>query len=526
MPPLGDCLQSRYIPGATDPADYQQGTRADANCAWNNQQLLNQTTGLRSRSLLGTYQTVRKSWEAKTDGTYFLTNTLGGDHSLKFGVGWRKNPILSFSHYSGGARATVQCVGNNEDNCGDGSFQPGGSAEGFVPRAAALYRDQLRNNDWWTYNGYLQDGYSRGRLRLQGGIRYDWQTSKYLGGCVPANVIRPDLLPAQCEGGTDQSTVLDPNTGEVIVDANGNPVLEKLPSFSVWSPRVSATYDLFGNGKTSLHASYSLYYQTKITLADSLGGLFTVTRLTWGNNNSNGTCTTRSCWNDANHDGVVQAGELIGTPSSSSSRFDINTGVLSPAGNSVSQDAKLARTREFIVGAQHELIPNMAVGVDYVYRRYDRGTSSYIAGYQPGAAGFPLSQIYTGPLYYTDPETGITAPYYQVCDGCSRPSGIGSITVTNLSVLDVPGDHPDRDQALQQPLAAQRLGHVPDQRRRPADGLLHRSDGHRVRRRPQHDRAVPDQDQWDLRAAVGHQPVGQPEHQRRRQPDPLDQRPG
>ena len=40
-----------------------------------------------------TYQTTRQSWEAKTDGTYFLTNTLGGDHSLKFGLGWRRNPI-------------------------------------------------------------------------------------------------------------------------------------------------------------------------------------------------------------------------------------------------------------------------------------------------------------------------------------------------------------------------------------------------------------------------------------------------
>ena len=58
---------------------------------------------------------------------------------------------------------------------------------GCVPRTATLYRDQLLNNDWWTYNGYIQDGYSRGRLRLQGGLRYDWQTSKYLGGCVPAN---------------------------------------------------------------------------------------------------------------------------------------------------------------------------------------------------------------------------------------------------------------------------------------------------------------------------------------------------
>jgi hypothetical protein len=82
---------------------------------------------------------------------------------------------------------------------------------------------------------------------------------------------------------------------------------------------------------------------------------------------------------------------------------------------------------------QHELIPNLAVGVDYVYRNYDEGTAGYTAGYQPGAAGFPLSQIYAGPFNYTDPTTGKAAPYYQICNGCSRPSGIGTVTITSLS---------------------------------------------------------------------------------------------
>ena len=146
----------------------------------------------------------------KTDGTYFLTNTLGGDHSLKFGLGWRRAPIMSFSHYCGGARAQQQCIGNNRNNCGGGATVAPGSAQGFTAYQAVLYRDKLRNNDWWTYNGYLQDSYSRGRLRINGGIRYDWQTSKYLGGCVPNNPIRPDILPAQCE---DATIDVDPITG-------------------------------------------------------------------------------------------------------------------------------------------------------------------------------------------------------------------------------------------------------------------------------------------------------------------------
>jgi hypothetical protein len=70
--------------------------------------------------------------------------------------------------------------------------------------------------------------------------------------------------------------------------------------------------------------------------------------------------------------------------------------------------------------------------VDYIYRKYDRGTVNYTIGYQPGAAGYPLSQIYVPAAQpYTDPVTGVSAPYYVVCATCSRPSGIGNITMTN-----------------------------------------------------------------------------------------------
>jgi hypothetical protein len=186
-----------------------------------------------------------------------------------------------------------------------------------------------------------------------------------------------------------------------------------------------------GNGKTSIHGSASVYYAQKITIANSLSGLNTLTSLTWGPNAANGSCTGSSCWTDANLDGIVQTSELTGTPTASSSRFNQATGVLTPAGNIVDPSAKIARTREGIVGMQHELIPNLAVGVDYIYRKYDRGTATYPIGYQPGAPGFPLASLYV-PASYREPVTGVTAPYFVVCPTCTVPSGIGNITVTNI----------------------------------------------------------------------------------------------
>ncbi len=423
------CGLTKYVPGARSLADYPQS--ANPECLFNIQPQTIATTGNLSRSLGSSYQTKRPSLEIKTDATYFVSNVLGGDHSFKFGAGYRNNPILTYSHISGGGRATVQCRGNALANCGDGkTYVPvtGSTAPGLVPRAAVLQRAQLVNNDWWMWSGYIQDSYSRGRLRVNAGLRYDWQQSKWLGGCVPANPIRPDLLPAQCEEET--SSGVNPITG----------VVEEIQPFGNLSPRVSVTYDLTGNGKTVLKASGSYYYATKITLANSLSGLGAVT-LTWGTNQNSGACSTTagaSCWTDANMNGFIEANELVGTPSfAPAGRFDLTTGQLLPTGNNVDKSAKIGRTREATLGIQRELIGNLAVGADFIYRRYDNGTATYTVGTEPGGPLHPISNIYT-PMTHTDAATGQTATYYVVKQGMMRPTG-STITVTRLSYEDYKG---------------------------------------------------------------------------------------
>src|SRR5688572_16827837 len=77
---LGDCGKTRYT-GSIEASSYAMA--AKPNCMFNIQPQTIHTTGNQSRSLGNTYQTVRPSLEIKTDGTYFLSNVLGGDHSLK-----------------------------------------------------------------------------------------------------------------------------------------------------------------------------------------------------------------------------------------------------------------------------------------------------------------------------------------------------------------------------------------------------------------------------------------------------------
>lgn len=406
--------------GATSYArDLAGNDPTDPTCLWNVQPLVNETTGITSRSpYFNPSESIQRSLELKTDGSYFVPHVLGGDHTFKFGVGWRSYPILSYSHQGGGAVAEVQCV--NGTNCGDGvSFvAPGSPGGGLVPAGAILVRDGLINTDWHTYFGYLQDSFTAGRITATAGLRDDWQTSVSLGGCVRANAIEPTLLPAQCQG------LEDP----------------KQPFQNV-APRASVTYDLTGTATTALHASFAVYYASVSRLANALSDLGGVS-LTYDTNQPNGACSRvagASCWDDANHDGVVQANELIGTPSGPANFVN---GVLTVVPPTIDPNLQLGRTREGIVGIDHQLSPNMHMTFDYTYRNYDHGLASYIVAPSGTVAG-AIAQIVAAsaewqPHAFTDPNTGFSTTYYTLCSGCATLTG-ATFTTTSLQYTTYKG---------------------------------------------------------------------------------------
>jgi Carboxypeptidase regulatory-like domain len=380
--------------------DFAGQDPTDPTCLWNIQSLFNISTGAISRAPFYSYDTQRPSWEVKTDDNYLVSHFLGGDHALKFGMGWRKDPVLTFEHYSGGAEALVQSLTACDSfvsNC------TGAPSIGITPVEANLYRDSLINHNWWTWNSFIQDTYTSGRLTVNGGVREDWQDSRFLGGCVQANTIMPLVLPQQCQGAV----------------GTGHP-------FNNFSPRVAATYDLTGHGTTAVHASFSYYHQTEIVLADGLSSLSAI-EASWGFLD-NDPCDVRdACWFDVNGDDIVQANELTGTPSLPSSFVN---GVQTAAPQ-VDPNLKLNRTREAVVGLEHRLEGDLLVSVDYTHRYTDFGSLQYLVGTQPGTPGFPASTPWVGPFTFTDPQTGISAPYYTLCAGCTLPQG-GQITATSV----------------------------------------------------------------------------------------------
>jgi len=182
-------------------------------------------------------------------------------------------------------------------------------------------------------------------------------------------------------------------------------------TYADWSPRVGFTYDVFGTGKTVAKASAAIYYGQ---------GIFTA-----GTLNPVGESRVRYAWNDANGDLFVQTSEVDFSRILSRSNYNIDdpTAVTSP--NSVNPDLMNDRTREVIVGLDHELMANFGLGVTYIYRNYDRFSWSPTNGlsssdYVPAT----ITRACTATLGCDQPSYTVT--YYQL--PFTIPSGA---TLTN-----------------------------------------------------------------------------------------------
>jgi hypothetical protein len=248
--------------------------------------------------------------------SYFLPGKFGGDHAVKAGYRWRTAHSVSTNHRGGNTYAR---------------FTNG------VANSAEMWRDGNSVSHLDTHALYLQDTFTLNRLTLNLGIRWDRQDDEALAAVVPAHPFAPTQLPAVNFPGADAGVV-----------------------WNDISPRLGMTYDIGNDGRSILQASYSVYYGQMAPGQVS------------GNLAATGAVFVRYPWNDANGDRFVQANELnFNTILARDANYDPNnpSNFLSPG--RVDPNVKNDRTREFIVGFDRQLGRNMAVGGNYIWRKYD-----------------------------------------------------------------------------------------------------------------------------------------------------------
>ncbi len=320
------------------------------------------STGAYADSYLD-YYTVRPNHIANFDGNYFLANALGGDHEFKFGFQFKKAPVESFTTYGGDAWAV---------------------SDGGEPLEVWMYRNKAVNYEGTFWALHFQDIYTKGNMTLKVGLRYDHQKGINNESQVPANMVAPDLMPA----------VVYPGDEEPLIWKN-------------LSPRLGFTYDLTGDGKTIVKASYGRYY-------DLLDLYYLVSDF-----NPASVSEMDLPWVDLNGDGNVQRNEIDPDTVYYTRNFDPSNpdSLVSP--NQRDPNLSAPVNDEFIVGAERELIPDFSFGVNYIYKRFSNMLQwdYYHKAYRNGPArpfvGIPSSAFVPA----TEDFEGRTVTYYELGPG-------------------------------------------------------------------------------------------------------------
>ena len=257
------------------------------------------------------YGTKRPQHVVNADFNYF-TPGMGGNHEFKFGFGYRRTPVSSTSAFGGDKLFALK------------GSDTGGYA--YVTRDRAF---KVKNQ--YTF-GYLGDTFTKGRMTLNAGFRYDHQVGKNEPSTAAANPALPDILGA--------------------LDFDGSGVGA---TWNDLSPRASLSYALDEGRKTVLRASFARY-----------AGQLSSTDPSFDNPNT-GYGYLAYLWTDTNNDGLATASELdLASGVQYSGPGDPRNPVSS---NTIDPKYKANHDNEWIVGLDRELAANLAVSVAYTHRK-------------------------------------------------------------------------------------------------------------------------------------------------------------
>jgi hypothetical protein len=296
-------------------------------------------------------------------------NWFRGRHEVRFGGAWRRvNDRTNFSWGGGVINIEVPSLG----------------PDGYIP---VIYRPFIQENVADYNHVYASDTITWDRVTLNLGLRFDHTSNWVKEGDVPAHQLVPDLLPAYT-----------------------SPALNDVVTWNTLSPRVGVNYALDEGRKTIVRASYASFAsQLNVTTAG------TVAASSYG--------YAYYIAFDSNANGRIE-------------REEIEPGAIGAVGldvdnptttvNTIDRDLKAPRSHEIVIGADREIMPNVAVSGSFTWRRFN--DVLWPSTLLPLIGVTSADYFEDGRLIGNTPQTGAyDVPYYAL-DPAVAPVGGGTIT--------------------------------------------------------------------------------------------------
>jgi len=327
--------------------------------------------------------------------TKFVDNFLGGNHEIKAGVEWERNrgdwgfymkqPLFWYYYNGDPYYWRAQRGGQTDPIYGDGRLE--------YLAIGTTYGSSYQCGITSRIGGFIQDAFSIKRLTINAGVRLDnikaWSPGRTKGAAIDPVALAIGETYFKPAFGINPYDEISYNTWD-----------NAFPYGLFVAPRVGITYDLFGNQKTAIRASYA--HQAEPFPTSIFAGMYP---LTWRSFTFD--------WWDLNNNGKPDAPpidryrEALGaTP-----LVMVSDAYL----KSIDPNVKVPYVDEFSLGLAHELLKDLKVGVDYIYRRrgnilgrvlWDEKTGRYWYTYEkapdwwipfrtivPAYGGFPAKEV-------------------------------------------------------------------------------------------------------------------------------------
>lgn len=272
--------------------------------------------------------------------SYFKDNFAGGSHNLKAGgeyldesgnIIWNQGYADNVIHFVRGDLA--------------------GPLSAVTPDSVRLYNNSSSQNALATTSAFVTDTWTIDRLTLNLGARFDRYRAWLPEQSLPAGRFQPQALTFA-------------EVSKVIV-------------FTHLVPRLGATYDLTGDGKTVLKANWGRFaFNPGVNLADAVNPNTSTQYETW-------------TWNDVNGDRVFQGNERVGTQPTAKFGGTSNTAIDPNLENSYTHEAA------FFV--ERAVLSDLGVRLGYVWKKDYNGWQQMNDGRPASAYNVPITLIDPGP---------------------------------------------------------------------------------------------------------------------------------